>query len=242
MAISQYTMDRVFRGIRKIEKLELSSSYIPPNELSTDEEIFVLVTGSKNGFFYPGTISYRNPSYPGDQTDNKYTDATYFDSTAVVLIEAINDEPLLVGKRYLGKFTSWYLDPTTNVGTPVYTVVYTPPVGYGYYGSNVPDKPGIFSDTWVSVSDITASGCTMSITKSTYYQIDDESIGLLLVVTPNTYSIPLGPFPLHGTVSITIPGQTGSITGTAGSCAISGDVSVPGQVVTGDLSGSTACP
>lgn len=241
MGISQFTMDRIFRGVRKIEKIELSPTYVPENRLDKDEELFILVTGSKKGSFYPGTVSFRDPTYP-DPAKNKYIDNTYYDPTATVLVEAINDEPLLTGKRYLGKLTSWYLDPDTNQGTPVYTVVYTPPVGYGYYGSNVPDKPGIFSDTWVSVSDITVSGCTMSITKSTYYQIDDESIGLLLVVTPNTYSIPLGPFPLHGTVSITIPGQTGSITGTAGSCAISGTVSVPGQVVTGDLSGSTACP
>ena len=219
MAISQYTMDRVFRGIRKIEKLELSSNYIPANELSTEEEIFVLVTGSKNGFFYPGTISYRNPSYPDQQTDNKYTDATYFDSSAVVLIEAINDEPLLVGKRYLGKFTSCHIDSDTNQGTPVYTVVYTPPVGYGYGSGNIPDHPPISSVSWTGQVDTSGSGCSLTITRATYYLIDDESIGMLLIVSPSSHSTPIGPF--------IIPSQTGTISGTAGSCSISGTVTIP---------------
>lgn len=242
MAISQYTMDRIFRGIRKIEKIELSPNYGPENRVYAEEELFVLVTGSKNGYFYPGTVTFRNPTYPDQQTDNKYTDSTYYDPTVTVLVEAINDEPLLTGSRYLGKFTTWHTDPITGVGLPVYTVVYTPPVGYGYGSGNIPDHPPISSVSWTGQVDTSASGCTLGITRATYYLIDDESIGMLLIITPSSHSVPLGPFPLHGTVNVVIPGQSGTISGTAGSCAISGTVSVPGQTVTADLSGNTACP
>ena len=120
--------------------------------------------------------------------------------------------------------------------------MYTPPVGYGYSGSNVPDKPSISSVTWNGQIDTSASGCTLTKTLGTYYLVDDESIGMLLVVTPSSSAIALGPFPIHGTVSVVIPGQTGSVSGTAGTCAISATVSVPGQTVTASLEGNTACP
>lgn len=236
MGISQFTMDRIFRGVRKIEKIELSPTYVPENRLDKDEELFVLVTGSKKGSFYPGTVSFRDPTYP-DPAKNKYIDNTYYDPTATVLVEAINDEPLLTGKRYLGKLTSWYLDPDTGVNYPVYTVVYTPPVGYGS-GYSATAK-GISSATWQGQYDTSSNVCNLIITKATYYLIDDDDLGgMLIVVTPSTSSVALGPFPVHGT--LTIPGQTGTVSGTAGSCALSGTVTIPSQSVS--LEGKTACP
>lgn len=237
MAIRQDTMDRIFRATRKIEKIELTPTFTPP-DVVLNEEVFVLVTGPKKGSFYPGTISYRNNSYPSDDpTVTKFIDATYYDSSQVVYIEAINDEPLLTGKRYLGKFTSWYLDTDLIAGFAVYTVVYTPPVGYGS-GYSATAK-GISSATWQGQYDTSSNVCNLIITKATYYLIDDDDLGgMLIVVTPSTSSVALGPFPVHGT--LTIPGQTGTVSGTAGSCALSGTVTIPSQSVS--LEGKTACP
>lgn len=235
MAISQYTMDRIYRGIRKIEKIELSNDFGPEDRRRPTEEVFVLVTGDKNGYYYPGVVTLRNAAYP-DQTAAKYTDATYYDQTATILIEAINDEPLLSGSRYLGKLTSWYTDQTTGIGHPVYTVVYTPPVGYGSGYSSTAKT--ISSTTWTGVVSISSSVCTLPVIAATYYLIDDESIGMIMIRTPSSYTLDLGPFPLHG--NIVIPSLTGTIAGTAGSCSISGTVTVPSQTVA--LSGQTACP
>ena len=242
MGISQNTMDRIFRGVRKIEKMEISSQYIPAENPDVSESLFVVVTGPKVGQYYPGTVTYRNPDFPDQQTDNKFTDATVYDPELFIWIEAINDEPLVKGSRYIGKFTTTHLDDVNATIYPVYTVVYTPPVGYGYSGSNVPDKPSISSVTWNGQIDTSASGCTLTKTLGTYYLVDDESIGMLLVVTPSSSAVALGPFPLHGVISVTIPSQSGSISGTAGSCAISGTVTVPAQNVNVDLSTGTACP
>lgn len=244
MAVSQNTMDRIFRATRKVEKLELTPTYTP-SDVVLNEEVFVLITGPKKGSFYPGTISFRNNNYPSDDpTVTKFIDATYYDSSQVVYVEAINDEPLLTGKRYLGKFTSWYLDTDLIAGFAVYTVVYTPPVGYGYGSGVIPDKPPISSGTWTGQYDMSASGCTITKIRATYMLIDDDNIGgIIITVTPDAgTAIPLGPFPVHGTVSVVIPGQTGTVSGTAGTCAISATVSVPGQTVDATLEGNTACP
>ena len=96
--------------------------------------------------------------------------------------------------------------------------------------------------SWSSMTDIGFSGCTVTISKSRFTLTSDSTGGLMLFETPSSSTAALGPFPLHGTVTVEIPSQSGTISGTAGSCTVTGTVSVPGQTVTADLSGNTACP
>lgn len=116
------------------------------------------------------------------------------------------------------------------------TAVPAYPSGYGSH-------PVLFGAvSWHSITALSFSVCTVTIETTTFYLSTDANGGLLLAETPVTTTASLGPFPLHGTVSITIPSQTGTFSGTVGSCSVSVSGTIPSQTVTGDLSGNTACP
>lgn len=123
--------------------------------------------------------------------------------------------------------------PGNNVVNVVRDPTAVPAYGSGY------GHPALFgAASWESITALSFAACTVTIETTTFYLSTDANGGLLFAETPVTTTATLGPFPLHG--NITIPSQTGSISGTAGSCAISGTVTVPSQVVA--LSGQTACP
>lgn len=125
-------------------------------------------------------------------------------------------------------------------GTPVNNVVNVvrDPTAVPAYGSGY-GHPVLFGAvSWESITALSFAACTVTIETTTYYLSSDANGGLLLAETPVTTTASLGPFPLHG--NIVIPSLTGTISGTAGTCAISGSVTYPGTSI--PLSGQTACP
>lgn len=229
MKISPSAFQRISKGIRKVESLNLD---VDPVEITDEqqEEIFVKVTGLKSGIYYPGVISYRRADYPTASNDK------YFDLSTPCYVEGINGEPLTVDTRYLGKITS-YKQNELGAVYPVVTVVYTPTVRY--YGYDQGDETPIWSVSWTSQDGNSAVGCTLTALFTTYYlSINAEGNAIIVEAPAPSTDIALGPFPVAG--SIIIPAVEGTVSGTVGTCTLSGTVTVPSQEI--DLINVNACP
>lgn len=228
MKISSSTFQRIAKGIRKVESLELD---VDPVEISGEkpQEVFVKVTGTKSGIYYPGVFSYRRADYPSVSQDK------FYDVTTPCYVEGINGEPLTTDTRYFGRITSIKINDLGQA-YPVVTVVYTPTVKY--YGYDQGDDTPIWSVSWTSQDGNTAAGCTLTALFTTYFLSTTVDGNAIIVEAPAPEeNIQLGPFPVVG--NITIPGQSGTVSGTVGECTLSGTVTIPEQTV--DILNITVC-
>jgi len=107
------------------------------------------------------------------------------------------------------------------------------------YGTDIP--PRFSSVSWNDLRDADIAGCTFTKVYQTHTLYVDQAGRLGIVDTISTVSYPIT-FSLHGTGYVTIPDETGTFTGTSGTCSVTVSGTVPGGTFPLNLTGVTICP
>lgn len=191
--------------------------------------------------------TYDAPMAPGDETpatDDRSRIATYAIEDGIPQVgdewgTKAGDYRLRKGYRGFRVTSQGYSDGTVNV---VRLFAINPRKSSGSGSGIPPDQLGGVVDLQM-VQTIAGAGCALTYTGQIVrlQMVNNQLTGRVISTFAGTVN--LGPFSVTGSGTFSVPSQSGTISGTVGTCTLSGTVTVPASPpITVPITGTATCP